>query len=297
VKEVEVVCSCHAIAGLSQPSHHIVDFEPALSRLLQPRFKRSMPGQLCDEKGLAGGDVCIPNREDVRITQPSKNLRFVPLLASWKRRQEFDRNNLAFVRIKCFVHLALAASAETTVQDVTTPYDRRDHRCLQNRAFSDIFHPMRVAGIAIRIISRGRPAVRLAVLTGTAGAPSVETVEEFTSDDVDLPTQLHDIARTVGSRLEGLKVDRVILRRADTPTVASKKEGPQLRLLAEGAAASAARSTVVDTRIGSGREIGAWAGSDKAAADAQAVQVLRAGGADDLYSEAASAAIAGLNLP
>jgi hypothetical protein len=137
----------------------------------------------------------------------------------------------------------------------------------------------------------------LVVASGTAHAPSVETTEEFTSDDVDLPTQLHDIARTVGSRLEGLDVDRVILRRADTPAVASKKEGPQLRLLAEGAAASAARATVVDTRIGSGKDVGAWAGSDKATADAQAAQVLIAEGVDDRYCEAASAAIAGLSLP
>src|SRR4051794_21739652 len=127
---------------------------------------------------------------------------------------------------------------------------------------------MRVAGIAVKILSRNRPGVRLVVVADGSGAPSVEATEEFTSDDTDLPTQLSVIAKTVESRLKGLSPDRVIVRRADIPKVPSKKPGPQLRLLAEGAAVSAARGIVVDTRIGPGKDIGSWAGSDKATADA-----------------------------
>ena len=156
---------------------------------------------------------------------------------------------------------------------------------------------MRVAGIAVKVLTRNRPAVRLVVISDDSGAPVVEATEEFTSDDTDLPTQLSVIAKTVESRLKGLGADRVMVRRADMATVANKKPGPQLRLLAEGAATGSARSIVPDTRIGSGKDVGGWAGSDKASADAAAEALLAAGGRNKKYVEAASAALAGLALP
>jgi len=155
---------------------------------------------------------------------------------------------------------------------------------------------VRVAGIAVDIPSSGRPAGRLVVASDAGGAPTIELVADFTSDDVALPVQLHDAAEALRSRLEGLAVDRVVVRRADRPPKASNAEGPKLRLLMEGALTSAARSVILDTRIGTGKDTGAWFGSGKAAVDAAAGGLLSSGSRHARYREATSAALAGLAL-
>ena len=152
---------------------------------------------------------------------------------------------------------------------------------------------MRVAGLAINLV-RQRPTVRLVVMNDVASPTAVEACEEFPSDDVDLPTQLLEISKTVGSRLKSLRVDRVVVRRADNPPRANNNEGPRVRLLAEGAATSAARSEVVDTRLGNGRDLGAWHQSNKAQLQAAAALVLASAGHDAKFAEAAAAAVAGL---
>jgi hypothetical protein len=156
---------------------------------------------------------------------------------------------------------------------------------------------MRVAGIAVEIPSRGRPTARVVVATNASGLAVVDSVEDFTSDDADLATQLHDMAEAIRSRLQGLTMDRVVLRRADRPPVPSNKEGPRLRLLFEGAVAAAARSVVVDTRVGNGKDTGAWFGSDKATVDVAAKTALSSAGKPSKYTEAAAAALAALALP
>jgi hypothetical protein len=156
--------------------------------------------------------------------------------------------------------------------------------------------PVRAAGIAVDFPSRGRPTARLVVMIDSAAGPTVEGHEAFTSDDVDLATQLHDMAEAVRSRLTGVGVDRALVRRADQPPQASKKEGPRLRLLAEGAVISAARSVVVDTRVGTGRDTGAWYGSNKATLDADAKQVANGHRLARAYEEATAAALAALAL-
>lgn len=155
---------------------------------------------------------------------------------------------------------------------------------------------MRVAGIAVDVPSSGRPAARLVVLSDGTGQPAIEATADFPSDDVDLPIQLHDAAEALRSRLAGLAVDRVVLRRADRPPRASNAEGPRLRLLMEGALTSAARSIVVDTRIGTGKDTGAWHGTNKAGVDDAAGKLLAAHGLKAKYLEAASAGLAGLAL-
>jgi len=154
---------------------------------------------------------------------------------------------------------------------------------------------MRVAGIAVDLPSSGRPAARLVVLSDSSGQLAIESTADFPSDDVELPVQLHDAAAALRSRLEGLAVDRVLLRRADRPPRASNAEGPRLRLLMEGALTSAAQS-VVDTRIGTGKDTGAWYGSSKAGVDEAAAKLLGVHGLHARYREATSAALAGLAL-
>lgn len=155
---------------------------------------------------------------------------------------------------------------------------------------------MRIAGIAVDIPSSGRPAARLVVIDNATGSPVVEVVEDFTSDDVALPVQLHDAAEALGSRLTGLGVDRAIIRRADRPPRATNAEGPKLRLLMEGALTSAAQSVVVDTRIGTGKDTGTWFGANKATVDSESDRLLAAGSLHSRYKEAMSAALAGSAL-
>src|SRR5688572_4889340 len=108
---------------------------------------------------------------------------------------------------------------------------------------------MRAAGIAVEIPTKGRPVVRLVVTDDSSGTTAIEATALFTSDDVDLATQLDEMSEAVRSRLQALKVDRVVIRRADIPPRPSNREGPRLRLLMEGAVGAAARSAVLDTRL------------------------------------------------
>jgi hypothetical protein len=135
------------------------------------------------------------------------------------------------------------------------------------------------------------------VVTGSSGAPIVQVNEVFPGDAVDLATQLHDMAEAIRSRLQGLAVDRSLIRRADRPPRPNNNEGPRLRLIVEGAVISAARSVVVDTRVGTGKDTGIWFGSSKAGVDAAAAALLSANGLAANLLEATSAALAGLALP
>lgn len=155
---------------------------------------------------------------------------------------------------------------------------------------------MRVAGIAVHIPASKRPAARLAVLDDASGSAKVSEVVDFSSDHSDLPQQLHESAAALRSRLTGLGVDRVVVRRADY-SPASNKPGPKLRLLMEGALTSAAVDVVPDTHIGDGKDLGALHGSDKAAVEATAEALLASSSQSKDYAPAAGAALAGFALP
>jgi len=142
--------------------------------------------------------------------------------------------------------------------------------------------------------SRQRPTAYLVILDDSSGREVIEANQAFPADDVDLATQLHDTAEAVRSRLEGLVVERVVVRRADRPPRASNTEGPRLRLLMEGALTSAARSVVMDTVLGTGADTGTWFGARKADVDAASAQLLNQHGLHSRYTDATSAALAAL---
>jgi hypothetical protein len=155
---------------------------------------------------------------------------------------------------------------------------------------------VRVAGISTKMLSKGRPSVRFVVVTDRQ-ALGVGDELTLPSDDVELPEKLHDTAEAIRSRLVGLTVDRVVVRRADRAPVPSNQEGPRIRLLTEGAVVSAARSVVVQTFVATGKEAAEWYGSNKAALDADASKLAKSCGLDDtIYREAVAAALAGLKL-
>jgi hypothetical protein len=156
---------------------------------------------------------------------------------------------------------------------------------------------MRVAGIAVKMPSGGRPSVRIIVADDASGSSVISDAQEITSDHADLPEQLHDAAESVRSRLKALNVERVVVRRADRPTTPSNQDGPRYRLIMEGAVTSAARSEVIDTRIGTGKDTGAWYGGKKATVDIEAERLLAAASLSPTkYLEATSAALAALRL-
>lgn len=154
-----------------------------------------------------------------------------------------------------------------------------------------------MAGVAVNIPTRGRPVVHVVVLDNSSGATEVAAAEEISTEDVEIAEQLFQVARSVESRLRGLRVDRVVVRRADVPMRASKKEGPRLRLLIEGAVVGAARGVVIDTRLGMGKEVAHWRGSLKDDLDDEARNLLTTVKRQAKFAEAASAALAGLALP
>jgi hypothetical protein len=156
---------------------------------------------------------------------------------------------------------------------------------------------VRIAGIAVNMVTPKRPALRLCILDDVGGNAAVTHTEEISADDVDIVEQLFAVARGVESRLKSLSVDRVIVRRADVPTVASKKDAPRIRLLTEGAAVGASRAAVVDTRLGMGVELAHWYGQAKNQLDASAASLVAAAGMHSKYGEAAAAALAGFQAP
>lgn len=155
---------------------------------------------------------------------------------------------------------------------------------------------MLVAGISVDVPTSGRPAVRLVVVDDSSGSPVIQATADFTGDDVPLPEQLHDAYESVRSRVSGASVERAVIRRADRPPKPSGKEGPKLRLLMEGAVTSAAKSVVIDTHLGTGKDFGDWIGSTKAKIESDAEALLSAQSLKKAYVEATGAAIVGLAL-
>jgi|tagenome__1003787_1003787.scaffolds.fasta_scaffold20909378_1 hypothetical protein len=149
---------------------------------------------------------------------------------------------------------------------------------------------MRVMGIAVHIPSRGRPAADVVVLEGSWGAVTHQTTFELTSAHDDLPAVLRDLAAGLSSRLSGLAVDRVVVKRADKPARPNNYLGPKTRLLAEGAITATARATVDHVVLADGKDLAAACPvANKAALIAEARRAVP--GAPE---DAAAAALAGL---
>ena len=153
---------------------------------------------------------------------------------------------------------------------------------------------MRVAGIAVAMPRPARPVTRLAVLDDATGDPVVVASESFPSDNVPLPEQLHDMGESIRSRLIGLGVDRVVVRRADRSPIPGNRDGPRLRLLAEGAVTAAARAVVTDTRIETGRATALLYGASKADHERAAADLIAESDLGREMAQAVAAALAGL---
>lgn len=149
-------------------------------------------------------------------------------------------------------------------------------------------------GSQSRCSLEGVQQLRLVVVNDSP-ATVVEASEDLVADDADIAEQLHDAAEAVRSRLQGMAVDRVLVRRADRGPVASNSEGPRIRLLTEGAIVSASRSVVVETALMTGKDAAGRYGSNKATHDTDAATLAgTAGLSADVYGEALGAVLAAL---
>jgi hypothetical protein len=156
---------------------------------------------------------------------------------------------------------------------------------------------MRLVGIAVRMETEGRPTAR-GILTETGSAPPV-IVDSFalTGDDVDFTRQLFELSQSTKSRMEALRPDKVVVCRADFPPQQSRREGPKLRLLAEGAIAAAAREVVPDTFLATGKELGEWDHSSKDEVKAKATAMVQAQSMPLKWVGAAMATIGAIARP
>lgn len=154
-----------------------------------------------------------------------------------------------------------------------------------------------VIGIAVAMQGDYKATAYCIIVDDSSGVPAVSDQFEITNDEADLSTRLYDMAETIRTRVDSLAPDRVVIRRADFPPTGSRQEAPKVRLLAEGALVSGARSKCVATYLATGRDIGGWCGSDKASVDADAKSLVKAAGLAQKFSAAASAALGALSHP
>ena len=153
---------------------------------------------------------------------------------------------------------------------------------------------MRVVGIATSVTEK-TATVSFVVLEHrndidwSTDAVTVTDRFEVKVDEAPTAEQLGDLSERVEAHVRSLAVDGVAVRRADVSARPSKKEGPQFRLLLEGAIAGVSRRVVDDTVIRNGRS-GASAyesGSSKATIDELAAKLI----GEKKYTEATAAAL------
>jgi hypothetical protein len=157
--------------------------------------------------------------------------------------------------------------------------------------------PVRVVGIAVKLEAEGRPTARGILIEPGVPNPAIRDSFALTGDDVDFTRQLFELSQATRSRMSALKPDRVVICRADFPPAGSRKDGPKLRLLAEGAIAAAAREVVAETFLATGQDIGLWDSTSKDAVKAKAKAMVRAESLPLKWMEAVVAAIGALVRP
>lgn len=155
---------------------------------------------------------------------------------------------------------------------------------------------MRALGIAVKI--DGKKATVVGVVVDDELGPDddhdiarAKVTDSFNPsfEPVTEAQQLREAHKAVRSRVEALRPDAVIIRRADWSAQASRQEGPRLRLLVEGAIAAAAHDVEPNTHVRTGKDCGTAHGTDKATLDS-AAQGIQGG----RYREATAAALSGL---
>ena len=158
-------------------------------------------------------------------------------------------------------------------------------------------HAMRVVGIAVKLETEGRPTARGVLVEDNGSGPVIVDQFALPGDDVDFARQLFELSQATSSRLSALEPDRVAVCRADFPPAGSRKDGPKLRLLAEGAITAAAYHVVPNTYLVTGHDIGTWNGCGKDAVKDKAKALVQADRLPLKWVDATFAALGALVHP
>lgn len=94
---------------------------------------------------------------------------------------------------------------------------------------------MRVLGISVNPAG-GKPRIVGAVVSGTAGSPSLEAEFELRAADTDPSEQVVDLGRLLLAKLPGLVFDKAVVRTAGATPVPRRNKAQFSRAHAEGAA-------------------------------------------------------------
>lgn len=160
---------------------------------------------------------------------------------------------------------------------------------------------MRVLGLAVDVPPSKKLTVRAVLLTADPAAlvpravDGIDWFEDFTTvvTESGLAAQLKEVGDAVRGRVQSLRPDRIVIRRADRPPRPNNHDGPRFRLLAEGALTVVSRTEVLDTRLQTGKDCASDFGTSKDILDECARELL-AGRTVSLIG-AAAAALAGLH--
>lgn len=149
---------------------------------------------------------------------------------------------------------------------------------------------MKSLGIAVGYPSaaKGRPVVTCVALVGTRASATVLDVFDLKTSADSPVDQVVDLAKALSSKLSGMDIDALVIRRADRPPVANRAAAPHKRLLIEGAFVLVSREHCDNVAVRDGQELGEALGSNKAAA------VAAGKGLDSRRADAAAAALTGL---
>jgi len=137
---------------------------------------------------------------------------------------------------------------------------------------------MRALGLSMDIPASKKPTLRAVLLEDilTPGdTPSLMDMKfvdvfEVAATGTDLAEQLKEISNAITGRVESLRPDIVVVRRADRSPRPSNMDGPRFRLMFEGAITAGARSLNPYTTIRTGKECGMAYGKSKAEMDSDA---------------------------
>lgn len=290
----EVVSAGDPVARLPSPAHRVCDVEP--ERLGgDPILHRAMTRDVGHQHSNAEVSEGVADGEDVVITQSAEDLRLCPRAKRGQRGwvQDLDGHLVASGVIDRLVDLALPAMPETPDNLVAV----RDHVAgwVHDREVTVLF--VGVIGLAVAMQGDSKATVYGIVLAGGSGSPGVIDKFEITNDDADLATRLYDMAESVRTRVDSLGPEVVVIRRADFAQMPRRGDAPKIRLLAEGALASAARSRCEETFLATGKDLGTWCGTDKATVESEAKSLLKATKIAQKYAVAAAAALGALTHP
>jgi len=157
---------------------------------------------------------------------------------------------------------------------------------------------MRAMGLAVDMPKPGRPVVHCVVLEDPYGSADAAVLADVTRVDAFSFKTTHEewsaivsqFFQEVSGRVSTLKLDIVVIRRADVYMRARVGDGPRLRLAVEGAITAAAMSHVANTHLRTGADCAGHYGQSKDQMETDTLALIT----HNSQTEAAAAALSGL---